>query len=226
VLVFVDESGDPGLKLNSGSSRYFVVTLLYFTDLDEANRADSHIGEIRRSFGLPEGFEFHFNKLNNYYRTEFLKRMAGFDFSYFSMVLNKTELYAEGFKFKDSFYKYTCKLVFDNAKAYLSNATVIVDGSGSKEFRKQLEGYLKRRINASDENKHIKKLKIQDSHRNNLLQLADMVCGAVARSFRENRGEDCAEFRKLMRKREKYVQLWPKKKINPSLSIEGTHTIR
>jgi hypothetical protein len=225
MLVFIDESGDPGLKLESGSSAFFVVTLLYFEDLNEANRADAHLTELRKSFGFKPDFEFHFNKLKNEFRLEFLRRMAGFRFSYLSIVLNKAEIYSPGFKYKESFYKYTCGLVCANAKRYLTDATVVIDGSGSKEFRQQLEGYLKKKVNTPTKI-HIKKIKIQDSHRNNLLQLADMVCGAVARSYKVNRGEDCSQFRKLLRLREKHVQVWPRKKINPSLSYSGTHTIR
>ena len=82
MLVFIDESGDPGLKLESGSSAFFVVTLLYFEDLDEANRADAHVADLRKSFGFKPEFEFHFNKLKNVFRLEFLRRMAGFRFSY------------------------------------------------------------------------------------------------------------------------------------------------
>jgi hypothetical protein len=57
----------------------------------------------------------------------------------------------------------------------------------------------------------IRKVKMEDSKRNNLLQLADMVCGAVARSFREER-ENGWEFRRLVREREMRVQYWPKNK--------------
>lgn len=36
MLVFLDESGDPGLKLKQGSSQYFIVTIVIFEDKDEA----------------------------------------------------------------------------------------------------------------------------------------------------------------------------------------------
>jgi hypothetical protein len=54
----------------------------------------------------------------------------------------------------------------------------------------------------------IGKIKIQDSNRNNLLQLADMICGAVARSYTQK--EDAKTYRALVAHREIYVQLWPK----------------
>jgi hypothetical protein len=39
VLVFIDESGDPGTKGKPGSSDYFVVTAVIFEDRDEAQLA-------------------------------------------------------------------------------------------------------------------------------------------------------------------------------------------
>jgi len=48
MLVFVDESGDTGLRLSKGSSNYFVVTLVSFQDHDEATRCDRTIDELRK----------------------------------------------------------------------------------------------------------------------------------------------------------------------------------
>lgn len=36
MLVFIDESGDSGLKIEQGSSRYFTVALVVFEDLEES----------------------------------------------------------------------------------------------------------------------------------------------------------------------------------------------
>jgi hypothetical protein len=54
----------------------------------------------------------------------------------------------------------------------------------------------------------IRKVKVQDSQKNNLVQLADMVCGAVARSYTQK--EDAQRCRRLIAHREIYVQFWPK----------------
>lgn len=62
MLVFVDESGDPGLKLEQGSSTHFVVALVIFEDHDEAQAADDRIGLLRRELRLDPRYEFRFNK--------------------------------------------------------------------------------------------------------------------------------------------------------------------
>ena len=209
MLVFIDESGDPGLKLNSGSTDYFIVTLVAFEENEEALATDQRIQLLKRELYFPPEFEFHFNKVKGAYREAFLSAVAGFGWFYFSMVINKRKLTGAGFKFKESFYKYACGLVFENAKPYLDNATVVIDGSGSREFRRELGTYLRKRINdKKGDSRFIGKIKLQDSQSNNLLQLADMVCGAVARSYSQK--EDADTYRRLIALREIYVQFWPK----------------
>lgn len=51
MLVFIDESGDPGLKIEKGSSRYFTVSLVVFEDKEEALACDQRIGLLRRELG-------------------------------------------------------------------------------------------------------------------------------------------------------------------------------
>jgi hypothetical protein len=209
MLVFIDESGDPGLKLESGSTDYFIVTLVAFEENEEALATDQRIQLLKRELNFPPEFEFHFNKVKGAYRETFLTAVAGFSWFYFSIVINKRKLTGAGFKFKESFYKYACGLVFENAKPYLDNATVVIDGSGSREFRRELGTYLRKRINdKKGDSRFIGKIKLQDSQSNNLLQLADMVCGAVARSYSQK--DDAKTYRRLIAHREIYVQFWPK----------------
>lgn len=209
MLVFVDESGDPGMKLDRAASRFFVVTAVLFEDHDEATACDQKINHIRKELGFPERTEFHFNSSRRAVREHFLQQVAPYEFFYFSVVLNKAKLFGPGFQFKASFYKYTVNLVFQNAKPHLRDATVVIDRSGGEEFRRQLAKYLTKRINLKDGPSIIRKVKTERSHSNNLLQLADMVCGAVARSFRTDKA-DHAFYRRFIRHRELSVQVWPR----------------
>ena len=205
MLVFVDESGDPELKLDEGSSEYFIVTLVLFEEAEEANAADLRINLLRRELNLSSKFEFHFSENKYRIRAAFSKAIVPYNFFYFAIVINKKGLYGEGFKFKESFYKYVCGLVFENAKQYLCQATVIFDSHGSKDFRRQLHSYLKRKINTKDKSySHITKVKIQDSSKNNLIQMTDMICEAIRRSFRSDSKQD-QQYRNLIKHREIYV---------------------
>ena len=210
MLVFIDESGDTGLKLDiKPTSPLFIVTLVLFEDHDQAVQADQRIQALKTTLGTRGDFEFHFSKLKPAWRQRFLQEMALCEFFYFSVVLDKAGLTAHGIHSPAELYRYTCGLVFECAKPYLRDAVVILDGQGSELLRRELSSYLRHKIQA-DGAAHslIHKVKLQDSHKNNLLQLADMVCGAVARSFTDKL--DASEYRKLISHREMQVARWPK----------------
>ena len=204
MLVFVDESGDAGMKLDKGSSVFFVVTAVLFEELDEAQRCDDSFADLRRQLGFPESKEFRFHDVREPTRTAFLSHVKQFDFKYLSVVLNKRKLSGHGLQFKESVIKETTRLVFENLKPNLTNATVIVDGSGDKAFRQSFANDLKREVN-TPEQRHVKKVKLVDSETNNLVQLADMVCGAVWHSIKH--GDN--SYRQLIAARELSVEVWP-----------------
>lgn len=210
MLVFIDESGDPGLKIEKGSSRFFTVALIIFEDRNEALACDQRIGLLKRELGWRANSEFHFKRNSDVVRRAFLRAVAPYNFFYYGIVINKhpRKLWGEGFHNKKSFYKYACGLVFQNAKEKLENSIVVIDKSGNLDFRRQLVKYLRKKMNEEDK-KLIKKVKMQRSSGNNLLQLADYAAGVINRSV-QKRKKYAEEYRKIIAHREIYVQIWPK----------------
>jgi hypothetical protein len=209
MLVFIDESGDPGMKGKLGSSAYFVVTAVIFEDRDEAQACDSRIEEIRSQWFGSRPFEFHFNSCSRDIRERFLAETAKFEYLYTSFIFNKAKLYGEGFQYKNSFYKYAVNLLFQNLKPYLKNATVIFDRCGNRDFQQELKKYLGRRVNEKGREQFVKRIKTNNSDSNNLLQLADMVCGAMARYLRKAK-QDHLAYRKIISHRELSMRVWPR----------------
>ena len=88
-MVFIDESGDPGLKIEKGSSRYFVISLVVFEDKDEALACDQRIGLLRKELGWEPNSEFHFKKNSDKVKQVFLQAVAPYNFFYFRRQLAK-----------------------------------------------------------------------------------------------------------------------------------------
>jgi hypothetical protein len=198
------------MKLSEGSSSFFVVTAALCEDHEEAAACDGRIVDIRQQLSLKSHKEFHFASDTPAIRKYFLREVGRSEFFYFSVVLNKRKLWGQGFQYKSPFYKYAVNLVFQNMRPRLSDAIVVLDRSGDRDFRKQLAPYLRRKIREGQNGpKLIRKVRCERSHNNNLLQLADMVCGAVARSFRSDR-RDRYTYRKIVKHRELNVQVWPR----------------
>ena len=208
MLVFIDESGDPGLNIEAGSSKYFIVALVAFEDHDEAAAVDERLSLLRQEQRIKDNFEFHFNKLKSGHRRGFLEAVARYNFFYFAVVIDKTHLTGREFQLNESLYNYACGLIFEKAKPRLTNAIVVIDERGSRNFKSELRRYLVARLKDDSGKCFIKKVRTQDSRKNNLVQLADMVAGAVARSFSGKK--DGREYRSLIAHREMNVEVWPK----------------
>ena len=88
MLVFIDESGDSGLKIEGGSSRFFTVGLVVFEDYEEANACDKRIEFLAKEIGWASVSEFHFKKNSDTVRKAFLQAVAPYQFFYYGIVIN------------------------------------------------------------------------------------------------------------------------------------------
>lgn len=220
MLVFIDESGDTGLKLEQGSSAYFVVALVLFDDLDEANLCDKTIENLRKTLRKPTDYEFHFFKNSAHVKKAFLEAISTVNFVYFAVVIDKAHLYGQGFKHKEAFYKYVCHMAFMNAKPYIDQATIILDKTGNPVFRNQLAAYLRKKINTNDRH-HIKKVKQQPSHKNNLIQLADYVASIINHQVQGKKSAQ--EYYRAISSKEMHIQQWPRPQNNKEQKNTASH---
>lgn len=187
MLVFIDDSGDPGFKLERGSSRYFVVLLLIFDDELEAEKTAVSIKELRREFGFPDDAEFKFHKSSRDVRVKFLQTVNLFKFRVRALVVDKTLIRSRELRTnKNSFYGYAIKTTLKYTNKSVLDAKVRIDGSGDRVFRKSFLSYLRRQLN-SRQQRIIKNCKMVDSKSNVLVQMADMIAGSVRRSYDESR---------------------------------------
>lgn len=201
MLIFMDESGDTGFKLNKVSSKYFVLTAVIFDSLEEAEKANEAVKEVRKELKRSESLEFKFSTGTNDAAKElFLRKLSKCNFRYRSVVIDKKTLMQREPNPKDSIYMLVADQLFLRAKNRIKNATVFVDLI-TKSFMQDFNKYLRSRLN-TDLEKLIGEIKHRNSKGNNLLQLADMVCGAIYRKY--NRGDDT--YYNIIKKREE--DLW------------------
>lgn len=206
MLVFLDESGDVGRKVDTGSSQFFVVGVVFF-DKDEAQRCDNAITELRRTLGKPDNFEFHFSDNSKNIRQKFIETIAPFEFGVMCVAVNKKLIQNTDITSPTALYRYACTMVMANTLPYLKDATLVIDKSGSKQFQTELRRSI--RVAASDFGVHkISKMKSQDSHKNNLIQVADYLTGIVSRKITDKK--DWQEYYRAIEDKVVSVQEWPK----------------
>jgi hypothetical protein len=205
MLVFIDESGCPGMKLGRGSTDFFTVAFLVFENEVEATNAENALARLRQELRLPRDFEFHYNSLKARNREAFYRGISPLDFYYFTATIEKAALPAGQFRRPSEFYRYACGVAFESAKPYLDRATIVIDATGGNVFRQELVTHLRRAASAE---RLIAKIKFEDSAANALIQMADMIAGAM---HRYHSGDSrAAGYRKLISHREMASNLWPR----------------
>lgn len=187
MLVFIDDSGDAGFRLNKGSSRYFVIAAIIFRDNLEAEKAAVALKGLRRSLGFSDQVEFKFNGSRRKVREAFLEELNKYDFEARCIIVDKTVIRSRELREnKGSFYSYMIKTLLKYNAHALLNANIKIDGSGDRVFRKKFLEYLRKQLNTK-ECKVLQRCKLVRSDNNLLIQAADMLAGAVRRSYEKDK---------------------------------------
>jgi hypothetical protein len=91
-------------------------------------------------------------------------------------------------------------LKFENG--LLEDTRIVIDGSGDRVFRRELEAYLRHHLGRGK----VRSIRFRNSESDHLVQLADMCTGAIARSFRTDK-DDPHRWRKMLGA--KLQDVWP-----------------
>lgn len=200
MIIFIDESGDAGFKIQKGSSLTFVVALVIFDDELDAEETALKIKKLKKTLRKSGRFEFKFNKSNKDIRIQFLESVKNCKFRIRAIVLQKEKIYSKVLRSsKDKFYNYVIKSALDNNQNSIRNAKIRLDGLGEKSFKQNLIAYLRRNQNQGSKTV-MKNLKFRDSRKDVLIQLADMVAGAIRRSYDLTKS-DHKIYKKILKKR-------------------------
>lgn len=202
MLVFLDDSGDPGFKIKKGSSPCFVIALVIFDDNLEAEICAVEIKKLRRELGMSDRFEFRFSKCCDKFRRIFLERVCKFQFRVRAIVMRKDSIYSEKLRgSKESFYNFSIRMVLEHSFGRIKNARLKMDGHGNRELRRELLTYLRWQLQtAKSTAQTLKDIRMVDSKSDVLVQLADMVAGTIRRSS-EGQKQDAVVCRKIIERR-------------------------
>jgi hypothetical protein len=177
--LFLDESGDTGFKFRRGSTLVFVIALVV---VDDPTPLDQAVERLRQQYTLPSRDEFKFSETADRLKERFFRGIQGHNFHIRAIVIDKTMIYSERLREKHWFYNYVTKLVLKHDDGLIYEATLVVDKRlPGIANRQDFNTYLRRELNSG--HRRIKEIKHRDSARENLLQVADMVVGAIHRQY-------------------------------------------
>lgn len=205
MYIYLDESGDTGCKFGEGSSRYFTVALLLVDDPIPLHQA---IHDFRLHLKEPEDHEFKFMRTHHAGRVGFFRAIHRYPYRVRALVVEKQRLNPPVRKNKDTFYEYLVQMILASSRESISNAKLVIDESFKGKTKKaHLTVYLRRALNTdvSGGIKRITDVRYHESHRDNLLQAADMIVGSIA--WKYERGD--AQYRHIIRKKIEREEVFP-----------------
>ena len=119
-------------------------------------------------------------------RDAFFQAVFPFEFSVRAIVVQKARIYSTHIKSeKEAFYSFFVKSMLKFDEGLLEAARVIIDGSGDRDFKREMGAYFRRHLGKGK----VKSIQFSNSAGDRLVQLADMCAGAIARSYKNERSD-------------------------------------
>jgi hypothetical protein len=191
--VFIDDSGDPGLR-NSNTEKLIVAAVIV-VDEERKTLLKKAVDLFRANLGWNEKHEFKFSATEKEIITNLLNFIRNFEFSAYAVVVDKSKIKTANLP-KDEAPLYYIVLKELLAKVAQNGQKIIIDGKTSKKYSQKVRAYLRQSLRA----KNITgcDIKFVDSRNDSLVQVADIVAGAVARSYQMGK-PDAKKYAKLLK---------------------------
>jgi len=188
-LVYLDESGDVGFKVGAGSSPALVVAAVILNSSADAETTAAAVHSYRTALGKGRPFRFHFSNLRREWRLGFLEAVRDCPFRVRAIVMRKDRIWS-GSQLRRSgqhFYSFTMRMLLTRTFGDIREAKLFVDGEAGRQSLRRMVSYLRRECN-TPECRVFRDVRFVPKRDNNvLLQLADMVTGSIARSYRADK---------------------------------------
>jgi hypothetical protein len=171
-----------------------------FVSSDDMDQAATAIEKCRLELGLGARFEFKYGKTAKPLRDAFFKAVEPCTFSVRGIVFDKINMNAAMMTdMPKGLGNYAITQLLLREPGSIVNVKLVIDGKDSKAFGITKATYFRKTINGQSPGS-IRKVHHADSARDKLVQLADMVAGAIHRSERTGGAEAQAHMAVIRKK--------------------------
>jgi hypothetical protein len=194
MIIYIDESGDSGFKIEKGSSRYIVISAVIFKREKDAQIVVDKINEYKKKLKYSSSYEFKFNKTNKKIILGFLKSIGRCDFEIYSVIVDKTGINLFHNVSKRKVYDYLLTVLLDKCASTKEITHIQLDGTAERALTNSIKTHLRNNLTNKIEFKFV------NSATDSLIQVADIVVGSVKRSYDSKKG-DAFLYIKMLEKR-------------------------
>lgn len=176
---FLDEAGDAGLDGAAGSSSYFAIAMVQLVE----RHALPELSVLRRKFHFPDTFEFKYHKTTPAHKAAFFAAIQPLPFRVRAVVVRKAALDRRFKQMTGTVFmvELISQLILRASPLDIGGDTLIIDGA-TPALRRELRIRLSQDCHALNRSRPFAKIVGGDSRREDELQLADMIVGAVTQS--------------------------------------------
>lgn len=187
ITAFADEFGNNSFEFDTQGTHFIVAAVI--VNGEDMSTLDEQIQHIRKKHKFQTG-ELKSSKVgkNHTRRLAILEDLVKLDLSVYAVIIDKRELYGEGFTYKKSFYKFLNNLLYKEMYRTFPRLDLYVDEHGGNDFMKEFRRYVEKNHSrnlfaGSDFN-------ILASESNHFIQVADFVAGTLGYIYDELKQSD------------------------------------
>lgn len=177
--IYLDESGSP--NVNDHDPPVFVVAAVLIDSREDLATLDQRFKNAFAAIRRPEEHELRTAGLSVNKHTRVLRELSLLDYQWAAACFDKPRLTSPGFADPMTFYRYAFQFLVGDLLTMAWQADLILDQNSTEAVQAELETYL-RRENSGLPISRLGSINFSDSSKTRLVQLADLVAGAVRRS--------------------------------------------
>lgn len=208
LIAYADEFGNNSFDFKEQGSHFIIASVILKSE--KVNEISKSL-EIVRSKYFQES-EIKSNKIaaNHKRRKIILREVCKLDFTIYAVIVDKTKLYSDGFRYKQSFYKFLNGLLYKELFKTFPELELKIDEHGGNDYLIGFKKYV--------EKNHIRdlfsgsNLSIKNSNHELGIQLADLIAGTLGYIFDKNKKSDeSQDFYKILESKISSLNFFPKK---------------
>ncbi len=178
---FVDEYGTNSLEIEKeGISSHFVVCAILLEE-SKLEESELHFESVRKKYFQTGEMKSSGIGTNHKRRLAIIRELILADFGIYSFVIDKSQLTSNGFQYKQPFYKFCNRLLYDDLFKSFQSLRLCSDEHGSKEYMESFRKYVSSRTIRDLFNQS--EFDFVSSRLDKCIQVADIFAGTIGKCF-------------------------------------------
>ncbi|HXG70834.1 MAG TPA: DUF3800 domain-containing protein [Gemmatimonadaceae bacterium] len=183
-VIYFDESGNP--DIHNRDPPVFVIAAVVVESRRDLAALDQRFKNAFAVIKRPEDHELKTSGLSVAKHGRVLRELSLLDYQWAAACFDKRHLVSTGFADPKVFYRYAFQFLISDLLTIAWQADLVIDEHSTTEFQEALELHLRRQNSGLPVNR-LQSIKFSTSSKQRLIQLADLVAGAVRRSVEGDR---------------------------------------